>query len=46
MGFLNDILDRPKNERPFLLLVVGYPKEGVTVPDITKKSLDDIASFK
>jgi len=45
MGFLNKILDRPDNERPFLLLVVGYPKEGVKVPDITKKSLDEIASF-
>lgn len=45
MGFLNDILDRPENERPFLLLVVGYPKEDVTVPDISKKTLDEIASF-
>jgi nitroreductase len=45
MGFLNKILGRPDNERPFLLLVVGYPKEGVKVPDITKKSLDEIASF-
>lgn len=45
MGFLNDILDRPDNERPFLLLVVGYPKEGVKVPDISKKPLDEIASF-
>lgn len=45
MGFLNDILDRPDNERPFLLLVVGYPQEDVKVPDITKKSLDEIASF-
>lgn len=45
MGFLNEILDRPDNERPFLLLVVGYPKEDVKVPDITKKSLDEIASF-
>lgn len=45
MGFLNDILDRPENERPFLLLVVGYPKENVKVPDITKKPLDQIASF-
>lgn len=45
MGFLNDILDRPKNERPFLLLVVGYPKEGVTVPDISKKSLEEISTF-
>ena len=46
MGFLNDILDRPDNERPFLLLVVGYPKEDATVPDITKKPLDEIATFK
>lgn len=45
MGFLNDILDRPDNERPFLLLVVGYPKDDVQVPDITKKPLDEIASF-
>mgnify|MGYP000448032953 CR=1 FL=1 len=45
MGFLNEILDRPENERPFLLLVVGYPQDDVEVPDITKKSLDEIASF-
>lgn len=45
MGFLNDILRRPANERPFLLLVVGYPAEGVLVPAITKKSLNEIATF-
>lgn len=45
MGFLNDLLDRPRNERPFLLLVVGYPAEGVTVPDIGKKPLSGIATF-
>lgn len=45
MGFLNEILGRPENERPFLLLVVGYPAEGVTVPAITKKRLEDIATF-
>lgn len=45
MGFLNTILQRPENERPFLLLVVGYPAQGATVPDITKKSLDEIAVF-
>lgn len=45
MGFLNEILDRPKNERPFLLLVVGYPAEDVEVPDISKKSLNEIATF-
>ncbi len=45
MGFLNEILDRPRSERPFLLLVVGYPEEGAKVPDIGKKSLSDISSF-
>ena len=45
MGFLNEILGRPENERPFLLLVVGYPAEGVTVPAITKKTLEEIATF-
>lgn len=45
MGFLNEILDRPANERPFLLLVVGYPGEGATVPDIERKDLEEIATF-
>lgn len=45
MGFLNEVLDRPENERPFLILVAGYPAEGVRVPAITKKALDEIASF-
>ena len=45
MGFLNKILGRPKSERPFLLLVVGYPAPGVTVPDIKRKSLQEIAIF-
>jgi nitroreductase len=45
MGFLNDILERPENERPFLLLVVGYPEKDVKVPAISKKNLDEIASF-
>jgi len=46
MSFLNEILDRPKSERPFLLLVTGYPAEGATVPDIERKSLEDFVSFK
>ncbi len=46
MNFLNDILDRPKNERPFLLLVVGYPSDDAVVPVITKQPLDSIATFK
>lgn len=46
MRFLNRILDRPKNETPTMILVVGYPEEGTRVPDIEKKSLDQIAVFK
>lgn len=45
MGFLNELLDRPHNERPFLLLVVGFPATDATVPDIRKKPLDRIATF-
>lgn len=45
MGFLNEILDRPDNEKPFLLLVVGYPAGDAQVPEITKKSLEEIATF-
>lgn len=45
MGFLNEILGRPAHEKPFLLLVVGYPAEHATVPDIRKKSLNEIATF-
>ena len=45
MKFLNEILDRPKSERPFLLLVVGYPAEDAEVPDISRKSLEDFTSF-
>lgn len=42
MGFLNEILERPKNEIPVVLMPVGYPKEGVCVPDIKRKPLSDI----
>ncbi len=45
MKFLNQLLARPDNERPFLILVVGHPADGATVPDITKKDLDQIAVF-
>ncbi|HZW59362.1 MAG TPA: nitroreductase family protein [Woeseiaceae bacterium] len=45
MGFLNDILGRPRSERPFLLLVTGYPADGARVPDIRRKALGDFASF-
>jgi iodotyrosine deiodinase len=45
MGFLNDILHIPPDEKPFLILVVGYPAEDAQVPVIEKKSLDQIATF-
>ncbi len=45
MAFLTRILQRPPHERPFLLLVAGYPAEEATVPVISKKPLDEIASF-
>jgi hypothetical protein len=46
MGFLNEILGRPSQERPFLLLVVGYPAEGCRVPDIARKPLADFTSWR
>jgi len=46
MGFLSTVLDRPANERAYLLLVAGYPADDVRVPDITKKPLDEIATFR
>jgi len=46
MGFLSKVLDRPAHERPYLLLVVGYPAEGVRVPDIGRKPLDAIATHR
>lgn len=46
MGFLNELLHRPSNERPFLLLVVGHPAAEAQVPDISKKPLDEIATFR
>ena len=45
MRFLNEILARPNHERPFLILVTGYPAASARVPNITKKSFDEIANF-
>ena len=45
MKFLNDILGRPQNEKPFLLLVVGYPAENAMVPDIAKKELKEVTTY-
>ncbi|HHP7241920.1 MAG TPA: nitroreductase family protein [Cyclobacteriaceae bacterium] len=45
MNFLSKILKRPENERPFLLLPVGYPKDEVYVPELRRKSLKEMAVF-
>lgn len=45
MKFLNDILGRPQNEKPFLVLVVGYPAENAMVPDIVKKGLNEVTTY-
>ena len=42
MNFLCSVLNRPENERPFLLIPVGYPADGMTVPDIKRKSLEEV----
>ena len=45
MGFLREILGRPSNEKAVMLLVAGHPAEEAVVPEITKKSLDDISTW-
>ena len=45
MKFLNKIMVRPDHERPFLLLVVGYPAEDAQVPLIKKKPIDEIVTY-
>ena len=45
MGFLNEILNIPPDEKPFLILVVGYPAEDAQVPVIAKNPLEEIATF-
>jgi iodotyrosine deiodinase len=45
MGFLNQLLERPDNERPFMLLVVGYPAEDAVVPDLERKPLEEISTW-
>jgi len=42
MNFLSDILERPKNEKPYLLIPVGYAHDENTVPDISRKALNDV----
>ena len=45
MKFLNNICQRPNNEKPFLLLVCGYPADNVEVPAINRKPLDEISTI-
>ncbi len=45
MGFLSKLLNRPPNEKPYILFPVGYPREGATVPDLTRKSLEEIVQI-
>ena len=45
MNFLTKILDRPKNEKPFLLIPVGYPADNAYVPDISRKEPSDFIRF-
>ena len=44
MGFLRELLDRPENERPFILIPVGYPADDAVVPDLSRKPLGEIAT--
>ncbi|MFN2443519.1 MAG: nitroreductase family protein [Thermoanaerobaculia bacterium] len=46
MGFLRHILDRPANEKAFLLIPVGYPAEGCRVPAISRKPIDQVAVWR
>lgn len=46
MGFLSEVLGRPENERPFLLIPVGYPAAGCEVPNLERKSLAEISLWR
>ena len=45
MTFLYKILDRPENERPFLLMPIGYPANDAHVPNLRRKSIDEVSVF-
>ncbi len=45
MGFLAELLERPPNEKAYLILAVGYPAAGAMVPDISRKAPDDISTW-
>ena len=46
MAFLSRVLDRPENERPFVLFPIGYPLPGAMVPDLVRKPVGDVAVFR
>jgi iodotyrosine deiodinase len=46
MGFLNDVLERPSNEKAVMLVVTGYPAPDARVPRLTRKPLAEIATFR
>ena len=45
MGFLRELLDRPNNERPFMMFPVGFPSDDARVPDLKRKTLNEVAIF-
>ena len=45
LNFLSKVLNRPKEEKPFLLIPIGYPAEGAKVPSLKRKSLDKISTW-
>jgi hypothetical protein len=45
MGFLSEILRRPAHEKPYILFPVGYPRDDATVPDISRKPLEEVSVF-
>ena len=46
MGFLARLLDRPRNEKAYLVMPVGHPADGATVPELTRKPLDGISVWR
>lgn len=46
MGFLGELLERPPNEKAMLVMPVGYPADGARIPDLTRKSLEEIADWR
>ncbi|MCH7903090.1 MAG: nitroreductase family protein [Armatimonadetes bacterium] len=45
MTFLREVCNRPKNEKPFVLMPVGYPADDCVVPDLARKPLSEVAEF-